>query len=83
MLPGVAPGMLPGDHVDPDACITCRGFWTRRGGVGADVMIDRECLLQVRGGLAGVDVLQVAVAESFQGACFLWGRADVAGDGHA
>jgi len=21
MLYGVAPGMLPGDHVDPDACI--------------------------------------------------------------
>ena len=59
------------------------GFLDAPGRRGADVMVDRECLLQVRGGLAGVDVLQVAVAESFQGACFLWGRADVAGDGHA
>jgi hypothetical protein len=51
-----------------------------RGG-GANALIDRERLLQVRGGLAGVAVLQVAVAESFQGACFFGGRAEVAGDG--
>ena len=51
-----------------------------RGG-GADALVDRECLLQVRAGLAGVAVVQVAVAESFQGACFLRGRAEVAGDG--
>ena len=51
------------------------------GGGRADALVDRECLLQVRGGLAGVAVLEVAVADSFQGACFLRGRADVAGDG--
>jgi hypothetical protein len=51
-----------------------------RGG-GADVLVDRECLPQVRGGMAGVAVLQVGLAEPFQGACFLWGRAEVAGDG--
>ena len=51
-----------------------------RGG-RADVLVDRECLLQVRGGLAGVAFLEVGVADSFQGACLLWGRADVAGDG--
>jgi len=51
-----------------------------RGG-GADALVDRECLLQVGGGLAGVAVLQVAVAESFQGACFFGGRAEVSGDG--
>ena len=57
------------------------GFLDAPGGRGADVLVDRECLLQVRGSLAGVAVLQVASAKSFQGACFLWGRADVAGDG--
>jgi hypothetical protein len=31
--------------------------------------------------MAGVAVLQVGVAESFQGACLLRGGADVAGDG--
>src|SRR5262249_9422127 len=57
------------------------GFLDAPRGRGGDALVDRECLLQVRGGLAGVAVLQVAVAESFQGACFLWGRAEVAGDG--
>jgi hypothetical protein len=38
-------------------------------------------LLQQRGGLAEVAVLQVGLAESFQGACFFEGRAEVAGDG--
>jgi len=51
-----------------------------RGG-GADALVDRQCLPQVRRGLAGIAVLQVGLAESFQGACFLRGRANVAGDG--
>jgi len=51
-----------------------------RGG-GADALVDRQRLPQVRGGLAGVAVLQVALAESFQGVRFLGGRAEVAGDG--
>ena len=51
------------------------------GARGTDALVDRECLLQVCGGLAGVAFLEVAVADSFQGACFLWGGADVAGDG--
>ena len=50
-------------------------------GRGADALVDRECLPQGSGGLAGVALLQMAVAESFQGACFLGGRAQVAGDG--
>ena len=50
-------------------------------GGGADALVDPECLLHVGGGLAGVAVLQVAVAESFQGACFFGCRAEVAGDG--
>jgi hypothetical protein len=48
-----------------------------RGG-GADALVDRQCPLQVRGGLAGVAGQQVGVAESFQGACFLRGRAELA-----
>ena len=51
-----------------------------RGG-GAETLVDGECLLQVCGGLAGVAFLEVSVADSFQGACFLGGRFDVAGDG--
>src|SRR5215475_14511867 len=51
-----------------------------RGG-GADPPVDRECLLQVRVSLAGVAVVQVALAESFQGACFLGGYVEVTGDG--
>jgi hypothetical protein len=51
-----------------------------RGG-GADALVDRQCLRQVRGGLARVGVVQVGLAESFQGACFLRGRANVTGDG--
>src|SRR5262249_14378551 len=31
--------------------------------------------------LAGVAISKVAVADSLKGACFLWGRTDVAGDG--
>jgi len=50
-------------------------------GRSPDALVDRQCLPQVGGGLAGVAVLQVASAESFQGAGFLWGRAKVAGDG--
>ena len=51
-----------------------------RGG-SVDALVDGECLPQLRGGLAVVAVVQVGVAESFQGACFLWGCANVAGDG--
>ena len=50
-------------------------------GRGPDALVDLQCLAQVCGGLAGVAVLQVAAPESFQGACLLWGRAKVPGDG--
>ena len=43
-----------------------------RGG-GADALVNRECLVQVGGGLAGVAVLQVAVAESPPGRVLLRG----------
>ena len=51
------------------------------GGMGSDALVDGECLLQVHCGLAGVAVVEVAVADAFQGARFLQRRADVAGDG--
>ena len=57
------------------------GFLDSPCGGGTDALVDRECLPQVRGGLAGVSVLQVGLAEPFQGACSLQGRAKVAGDG--
>jgi hypothetical protein len=56
-------------------------FLDAPGGGGADALVDRQCLPEVCRSLAGVAVLPVAVAESFQGAGFLWGRAEVAGDG--
>src|SRR6202050_5857950 len=51
------------------------------GAGGADALVDRECLPQGCSGLAGLAFLQVTVADSLPGACFLWGRAGVAGDG--
>ena len=57
------------------------GFLDAPRGGGAETLVDGECLLQVRGGLAGVACLEVGVADAFQGACFLWGCADAAGDG--
>jgi hypothetical protein len=50
------------------------------GAWGSDALIDRECLPQVRGAFICGAVLEVAVADSFQGACFLQGHANVAGD---
>jgi hypothetical protein len=58
-----------------------KGLLDAPGGGGSDALVDRKRVLQVRGGLAGVAVVQVAVAESFQGTCFFQGRAEVAGDG--
>src|SRR5262249_21196554 len=58
-----------------------QGFLDARGAGGADALVDRECLLQVGGALAGVAFLKVALADSFQGECFFQGHADVAGDG--
>jgi len=51
------------------------------GASGSDALVDRQSLPQVRCGLGGVAVVQVAVADSFEGACLLKGNAQVAGDG--
>src|SRR6516165_3516606 len=47
----------------------------------ADALVDGKRLPQVRSGLALVAVVEVAVADTFQGARFLERRADVAGNG--
>jgi hypothetical protein len=61
--------------------VPAEGFLDALGGGGANALVDRECLPQVPRGLAGVAVAEVAVADSFQGAGFFRGRAEVAGDG--
>src|SRR5262245_47377601 len=58
-----------------------KGLLDAPGGGGSDALVDRKRVLQVRGGWARAGVVQVAVAESFQGACFFQGRAEVACDG--
>lgn len=40
------------------------------GAGGSDVLVDGERLFQVGGGFMSVAVLEVAAADSFQGACF-------------
>src|SRR5262249_40398688 len=61
--------------------VALEGLLDAPRGRSADALVDRQCLPQVGGGLAGVAVVQVGLAGSFQGACFLRGRAEVAGDG--
>ena len=48
---------------------------------GADAFVDGECVPQVHCGLTGVGVVEVAVADAFQGAGFVEGCADLGGDG--
>ena len=54
------------------------GIAARRG---ADALVGRECLLQKVQAFVVVAILEAGPAESFQRACFLRGRAEVAGDG--
>ena len=78
----VAGGSGPGLRRAGCELVLLQGFLdTPGGGVGSDALVDGECLLQVRRGLAGVAVVEVAVADAFQGARFLQRRADVVGDG--
>jgi hypothetical protein len=57
-----------------------QGFLDASAGGGADALVDRECLQQVRDGVAGVALPEVGVADSFQSACLLIERANVTGD---
>ena len=61
--------------------MVAEGVLDAAGGGGSDALVDRQGLPQAGGGLAVVAVLEVAAADSFQGACFVRGRAEVAGDG--
>src|SRR5271165_2830555 len=58
-----------------------QGFPDAYGSGGFYPLVDRERLPQMRRGVGGVAVLEVAVADTFPGACFLQGDAGVAGDG--
>jgi hypothetical protein len=51
------------------------------GSWDADALVYLESLPQVGGGFGGAAVREVALADPFQGARLLQGRADVAGDG--
>ena len=46
----------------------------------SDALVDPQCLAQVAQALARVAILEVAVADAFEGACFLKGDAGVAGE---
>jgi hypothetical protein len=61
--------------------VLAQGFLDAPGAGSADALVDRECLAQVRGSFTGVAVLEVGLADSFQGAGFLERHAEVAGDG--
>ena len=56
------------------------GFLDPPRGGGADALVDRVCLVQQPQAFVVAAVLEVGLAESFQGPCFLQGRADVTGD---
>jgi len=60
--------------------VPSEGFLDVLGGGGANALVDRQRLPQVRHGLAGVAVVEVAGADAFQGAGFLRGHTEVAGD---
>ena len=61
--------------------VLLEGFLDAPGVRSSDALVDGECAPQVHRGLAGVAVVEVAVADAFQGARFIQRRADVAGDG--
>ena len=47
------------------------GFLDAPRGGGSGALVDRECLPQACDGFLGIAVVEVAVANSFQGACLL------------
>lgn len=59
--------------------LATEGVLNAPGSGGSDALVDQERLPQVRDGLARVMVLEVALADSFQTACFP-GEAKVAND---
>ena len=61
--------------------VAAEGFLDLPGTGSSNALIDRQCLPQVRGGLAAVTVLEVGAADALQGACFLEGHAEMTRDG--
>ena len=61
--------------------VLLESFLDSPGAGAADALVDRECLLQKVQAFVVVAVLETGPAESFESACFLQGRAEVAGDG--
>jgi hypothetical protein len=57
------------------------GFLDVVGGGASDALVDGKGLPQAGGAFAGVAVAEMAVADAFQGPCFLRRDAEVAGDG--
>jgi hypothetical protein len=53
--------------------VAAKGFLNAPGGWGADALVGRECLLQVRCAVTGVAVQEGSAADAFQGRCFLQG----------
>ncbi len=51
--------------------VVAEGFLDVLGAGGSDALVDGERLPEMGGGFGGVAVVQVAVADPFQGACFL------------
>jgi hypothetical protein len=60
--------------------VVLEGLLDAPGGGGADALVDCEGLPQVRFAVSAVPVVEVGLADSFEGACFLEGYAEVAGD---
>jgi hypothetical protein len=71
----------PGETFNLRRAWIAEGFPDALGSRGADALVDREGLAQTFLAFVVVAVLDVGPAESFEGACFLWGGADVASDG--
>ena len=61
--------------------VSAQGFLDAPGAGASYPLVDRDGLLEVGSGVAGVGVVEVAVADSLQGSCLVQGCADLAGDG--
>jgi hypothetical protein len=59
--------------------VLAEGFFGPLGAGACDALVDDQCLLQEGGGFAGVAVVEVGPADSFQGAGFLQGQDVLAG----
>jgi hypothetical protein len=58
-----------------------KGFRDVLGTGTSDALVNLECLPQAGGGFAGIAVLHVALADSFQGARLGQGCTDLVADG--